>query len=147
MAKRERFFRKALLCVWWNFEGVIHFELVPNNRTVNADLYYAQLDRMYEEFGQKYLALVNRKRVILQQDNTKPHTARQTKKKIQELESIELLPHPAYSPDLEPSDQHLFRSMAHFLRGCSFNNLDDVERRCREFFASKDKEWYKRGIK
>jgi histone-lysine N-methyltransferase SETMAR len=146
MAKRDRFSRKALLCVWWNFEGVIHFELVPNNRTVDADLYCAQLDRMYEELGQKYPALVNRKRVILQQDNAKPHTARQTKEKIKELDSIELLPHPAYSPDLAPSDYHLFRSMAHFLRGRSFNNLVDVERGCREFFASKDKEWYKRGI-
>ena len=30
--------RKILLCVWWNFEGVIHYELVPNNRTINVDL-------------------------------------------------------------------------------------------------------------
>jgi hypothetical protein len=31
VAKQDRFSRKAMLCVWWNFEGVIHFELVPNN--------------------------------------------------------------------------------------------------------------------
>jgi hypothetical protein len=52
--------------------------------------------------------------VLLQQDNTKPHTAAATKKKCEELE-LELLPHPAYSPDLAPSDYYLFRSMAHFL--------------------------------
>lgn len=84
---------------------------------------------------------------LLQQDKAKPHTSRQTKEKIKELKAIELLPHPAYSPDLAPSDYHLFRSMAHFLRGGSFNNSDDIENGCREFFASKDKEWYRRGIK
>jgi histone-lysine N-methyltransferase SETMAR len=56
---------------------------------------------------------MNRKRVLLQQDNARLHTA----KKIEEQEDIELLPHPAFSPDLVPSDYYLFRSMAQFLRG------------------------------
>ena len=146
VAKRDRFSRKALLCVWWNFEGVIHFELVPNGRTIDADLYCAQLDRMYAALGEKYPALINRKRVLLQQDNAKPHTARKTKEKIKNLEAIELLPHPAYSPDLAPSDYHLFRSMAHFLHGRSFNNVAEVENGCHEFFASKNKHWYRSGI-
>ena len=30
------------LCVWWNFEGDIHWEFVPNGCTVDADLYYQQ---------------------------------------------------------------------------------------------------------
>lgn len=41
VAKRDRFSRKALLCVWWNFEGPIYFELVPNGRTIDASLYCA----------------------------------------------------------------------------------------------------------
>ena len=144
--KRDHLSRKAMLCVWWNFEGIIHFKLVLNNRSIDAELYSAQLDRMHTALAQKYPALVNRKRVILQQDNASPHTARRTKEKIRELESIELLPHPAYSPDLAPSDFHLFRSMAHFLRGRSFANLDEVETGCRQFFASHDKSWYRHGI-
>ena len=147
VANRERFSRKTLLCVWWNFEGIIHHELVPNSRTIDADLYCAQLDRMYAELSRKYPALVNRKRVLLQQDNARPHTARKTKEKIKELDAIELLPHPAYSPDLAPSDYHLFRSMAHFLRGRSFDSVEQVEAGCLQFFKSKDKEWYRRGIK
>ena len=145
VAKRDRFSRKAMLCVWWNFEGIIHFELVPNNRAIDAELYSTQLERMHTALAKKYPALVNRKRVLLQQDNASPHTARRTKEKIRELKSIELLPHPAYSPDLAPSDFHLFRSMAHFLRGRSFGNLDEIETGCREFFASHDKAWYRRG--
>lgn len=146
VAKRERFFSKAMLCVWWNYEGVIHFEVVPNNRSIDSELYSAQLDRMHTALAQKYPALVNRKRVLLQQDNAAPHTSKRTKEKLQELDSIELLPHPAYSPDLAPSDFHLFRSMAHFLRGRKFSNIDQVETACQEFFDSHDKKWYQNGI-
>jgi histone-lysine N-methyltransferase SETMAR len=144
--RRERFSKKTLLCVWWNFEGVIHFELLPNGVTVDADLYCAQLDRMFAKLQQKYPSLVNRKGVLLQQDNAKPHTAKKTVSKIEDTEYVELLPHPAYSPDLAPSDYYLFRAMAHFLTGRTFNNVEQVEKGCLDFFGSKTKEWYHRGI-
>jgi histone-lysine N-methyltransferase SETMAR len=114
VAKQDRFPRKAMLCVSWNSEGIIHFELVPNNRTIDAELYYAQLNRMYAELSWKYPALVNRKLVLLQEDNASPHTAGKTKQKLRELEAIEILPHAAYSTDLAPSDFHIFRVTAHF---------------------------------
>lgn len=36
--------------------------------------------------------------------------------------------------------------MAHFLRGRQFGNDDEVEAACRQFFASKSMDWYRRGI-
>ena len=146
VVKLKSFERKVMLCVWWNFEGVIHFELVPEGQAINAVLYTQQLDRMYAALVARYPALVNRKRVLLQQDNARPHTAQLTQEKIEELEGIELLPHPAYSPDLAPSDYHLFRSMSHFLRGRRFENDQQVEEASRQFFASKQAAWYRRGI-
>jgi histone-lysine N-methyltransferase SETMAR len=65
--------------------------------------------------------------VLLQQDNACPHTAKKTLEKLEELEDTELLSHPAFSPDLEPSDYYLFHSMAHFLRGEKFQPVADVE--------------------
>jgi histone-lysine N-methyltransferase SETMAR len=38
---------------------------------------------------------------------------------IQELD-LEILPHPPYSPDLAPSDYHLFLSLSNKLRGAEF---------------------------
>ena len=94
----------------------------------------------------KYPSLVNRQRVLFQRDNAKPHTSIITKEKIEELWGIEYLPHPAYSPDLAPSDYYLFRSMAHYLSGRNFTNVKDVEVACLEFFSSISKEWYLSGI-
>jgi histone-lysine N-methyltransferase SETMAR len=146
MVRQDRFGHKVMLCVWWNFEGVLHFELVPDGRAVNAELYSEQLSRVYEVLKRRYPALVNRKRVLLQQDNAPAHRARLTQAKIQELGAVEVLPHPAYSPDIAPSDYGLFRSMATFLRGRRFETFDEVEAACREFFVSKSKDWYRQQI-
>ena len=54
---------------------------------------------MYAALADRYPTPVKRKRVILQQDNARPHTARLTQEKIGEL-GIELLPRLTYSADL-----------------------------------------------
>jgi hypothetical protein len=85
--------------------------------------------------------------VLLQQDITHPHMAKKTLQKIEVLEAIELLLHPAFSPDLEPSDYYLFRSMAQFHLGKKFQSVADVEVAVEEFFASKYKEWFYQAFK
>lgn len=140
--RQDHFGTKVMICVWWNFEGVLHFELVPNGRAVNAELYCQQLDRVYDKLKEKYPVLFRRERALFQQDNAKPHTAKVTKEKFDELEEVEVLPHPAYSPDAAPSDYGLFRSMKHFFRGRRFESFDQVEEACQEFFDSKPAEWY-----
>ena len=68
----------------------------------------------------------NRRKVILFDDNARPHVAIAVKQMLMELE-WEVLLHPAYSPDLTPSDYHLFRSMQHALEDTHFNNYAEVE--------------------
>jgi histone-lysine N-methyltransferase SETMAR len=94
---------------------------VPDSRTINAEVYSQKLEKMYTVSLEKYPVLVNGKRVLLQQDNARPHTAKKTLQKIKELEDIELLSYPAFSPDLAPSDYYLFRSMDQFLVVKCFN--------------------------
>jgi histone-lysine N-methyltransferase SETMAR len=45
--------------------------------------------------------------VLLHHGNARPHRTRATQKRIHELQR-ELLEHPPYSPDVAPSDFHLF---------------------------------------
>ncbi|KAJ4429430.1 hypothetical protein ANN_21599 [Periplaneta americana] len=52
---------------------------------------------------------------LLQHDSARPHSANMTKAAIQEL-GWEVIPHPAYSPNLAPSDFHLFRSPSNSLQ-------------------------------
>ena len=37
----------VMLCVWWNQGVVLQFELIPEGRAMNSELYRQKLDRMY----------------------------------------------------------------------------------------------------
>lgn len=75
------------------------------------------------------------------------HTLKVAKQKLEELDGIEVLSHPPYSPGLALSDYQLFCSMAHFLKGLrKFSNENDLKKGIEEFFASKNRKWYQKGI-
>ena len=134
-----------MLCIWWDIRGVVHWELLDSNLTITADIYCQQLDRLNQELVRNRPALINRKGVILQHDNARPHIARQTQQKINQL-GWEVLPHPAYSPDMAPSDYHLFRSLQHHLSKKVFDNEEEIKTDISSFIASKPLEFFRRGI-
>ena len=78
--------------------------------------------------------LANRKLIVFHHDNARPHTSLSTRTKLLEL-GWKVMSHPPYSPDLAPSDYHLFRSLQNFLNGKNFSNNDDLKSHLAEFFA------------
>ena len=133
---------KQILSVWLDFQGVIYFELLPLNTTVDATLYCAQLENLRA-------ALPNKRpghgKVRLLIDNAKAHIAKDTCSKVEEFR-WEILAHPPYSTDLSPSDCHLFRALSHHLRGKKFENEDHLKNDIETFFASKSPDFYEKGI-
>lgn len=105
--------KKVMLSVWWDYKGVIHHELLPSGTTVTAALYCTQLARLHTAMEQKR---PEKDKVLLLHDNARPHTAKITRQKLEEL-GWSVLPHPPYSPDLAPSDYYLFRHLSFFLQG------------------------------
>ena len=87
----------------------------------------------------------NRKFILIH-DNLRPNVAMATQETIMEL-GWEVMAHPAYSPDLAPSDYHLFRSLEHSLREQSFENVEDLKNHLDDFFASKPQSFYRDGIR
>ena len=57
-----------------------------------------------------------------------------------------IVPHPSYSPDLAPSDFHLFRSMQHFLEGKKFSDEAEVKTALTSFFDAMPTSFYHSGI-
>ena len=60
--------------------------------------------------------------------------------------SREVLLHATYSPDLAPSDYHLFASMDHTLAEQHFDSYEDVKKWPDEWFAAKGEDVYWRDI-
>jgi len=57
-----------------------------------------------------------------------------------------VLPHPAYSPDLAPSDYHLFRDLQHHLEGKEYKDQRDIETDLTTYFELQLKEFWSKGI-
>lgn len=137
--------KKVMLSIWWDFKGVVFFELLPRNQTIDSIAYCRQLDDLNTSLTEKRPELVNRKGVVFHHNNARPHTSLMTRQKLLQL-GWEVLPHPPYSPDLAPSDYHLFRSLQNDLNNRNFISDEAVKEYLVQFFAAKEQSFYEHGI-
>ena len=145
-AKPDRFGKKRMLCVWWDQKGVVYHELLKPGETVNTDRYRQQIINLNDALMEKRPEWARRHgKVILLHDNAPSHTEKPVQEKLKSLE-WEVLQHPPYSPDLAPSDYHLFASMGHDLKECHFKTSEELENWVSEWFGSKDEQFFWRGI-
>ena len=63
--------KKVMLCRWWDWKGVLYYELLPENQMINSHKYRSRLDQLKAALNEKRPELVNRKHVIFHQDNAK----------------------------------------------------------------------------
>ncbi|GFT01945.1 histone-lysine N-methyltransferase SETMAR [Trichonephila clavipes] len=108
--------------------------LLPDNTTINSEVYCHQLDKLNNALQQKRSELINRKGVMFHQDNAKPHTSLVTHQKLLQFE-WDTMPHPPYSPDLAPSVYYLFQSLQNFLDGKTFTSNEEVKNHLDQFFC------------
>ena len=92
-----------------------YYELLKPIETITGTVYRTQLMRLSRALKEKRVHYYSRHdKVILLHDNTRPHVAAPVKTYLETLK-WEVWPHSSYSPDIAPSDLHLFRSMTHGL--------------------------------
>ena len=95
--------------VFWDAKGVIMFDVLPKRSTITGVYYANLLDQLRTAIREKRRGKLS-KGVLLQQDNTRVHTCKVAMDAV-EQNRYELILHPAYSPDLAPSDFFLFPNM------------------------------------
>ena len=112
-SKIELYPKKVLLSVQWDVQEIIHWQVLLLKQIINAAFYCLQLDRLYSNLAAKHPGLSNRRDVIHHYDNARLYADVITRQKLLDF-SWEVLPHPPYSPDLKPTDYHLFRALNNF---------------------------------
>ena len=137
--------RKVMLSIWWDLKGIVHHELLKPSQTINSTFYCQQLTRLKQAIQKRRPELINRKGVVFHYDNATPHTSLVTRQKLREL-SWEVLMHPPYSPDLTPSDYHLFWSLQNSLNRVKLASKEACENHLVQFFAQKSQKSYSDGI-
>ena len=102
------------------------------------------LDKLREALRRKRPGRLS-KGVILQHDNATPHTAKRTQDWLKRY-NWETLPHPPHSPDLAPSDFHLFGPLKRHLAGQRFEDDDDLIEEVTSWLRSLDEKFLRDGI-
>ena len=100
---------KVMATVFWDAKGVITLDFLN------------LLDQLRTAIREKRRGKLS-KGVLLQQDNARVHTCKVAMDAV-ERNGYELIPHPAYSPDLAPSDFFLFPNLKKDTRGLHFRYL------------------------
>ena len=95
-------------------------------------------------------------KVIFQHGNARAHVAKVVKETLEALK-WDVLPHPPYSPDIAPSDYHLFRLMAHGLAEQHINSYEEAKKNLKTYlytqknicliqttekFSSRNQKWF-----
>jgi len=137
---------KLMLCIWWDQLGVVYYELLQPNETITGERYQQQLMQLSRALKQKRPDYAKRHdKVIFQHDNARPHITKAVKETLEAL-NWDVLSHPPYSPDIAPSDYHLFRSITHDLSEQRFHSYEDTKKWIDSWIASKDVSFFRRGI-
>ena len=117
--------------------GVLYYELLPENWTVNSNKYCPQFDQLKAALAEKHPELVNRKHIIFHQDDTRLLVSLMIRQKLL-LPGWEVLIYLLYSQDIATLDFHSQNSLNGKKK---FNSLEDCKRHVEQFLAQKDKFW------
>ncbi|GBL73736.1 hypothetical protein AVEN_230719-1 [Araneus ventricosus] len=123
-------------------KGVILAEFLPHVSTVYSATYCATLTKLRHAIRDKHSATYQHIRLM---HNARPHVSRPVREKLQGY-GWKVLEHPSYSPDLAPSDFHLFGPMKKFFGGKKFDSDDELKRAVRRWLFSQPTEFYETEI-
>jgi histone-lysine N-methyltransferase SETMAR len=126
-----------LLTVFWDSQGVLLANFKKGGENMNSASYCEVLLKLWDTIRRKPPGQLARG-VLLHHDNARPNTVRATQEIIQELQ-WELLEHPPYSPDLVPSDFHLFGPLKKLHGGKRFADDEEVETEVRKWVRQQSK--------
>ena len=97
---------KVLASIFLDQDGILLIEYLPKGQTINAEYYSSLPVQLKDILKEKHRGNVT-KGVLFLHDNSPAHLALATQKKLT-YQGFQCLDQPPYTPDLAPSDYHLF---------------------------------------
>jgi len=131
--------------VFWDRKGILLIDFLKRELTINANAYCETVRKLRRAIQNKRRGMLSSETVLLH-DNVRPHTAARTAQLLQQFR-WEVFDHPPYSPDLAPSDYHLFVHLKKWLASQSFEADDRLKTDVTTWFKSLVAEFFVTGIR
>ena len=113
---------KFLTSIFWNLEGILLIYYLPKGQNIKADYYWSLLLQFKDILNEKAARSSPRGSCSC---TTPAHRTLATDKKLAYLQ-FQFLYHPHNSPDLFPSEYHLFPQLRNQLEGYNFSSDAEV---------------------
>lgn len=117
--------KKIMLTIFFNGYGPTVIDFLPKNMKFNGDYFINIIEQIKNQVypeGRPFRTA----RKILHFDNSPCHSSQKVKNYIEDSE-FRTMKHPAYSPDIAPSDFGLFGTIKNQLVGISHGTIEDLQ--------------------
>lgn len=111
-----------MVSIFWDKDCVLLAEYLPQGFSITGEYYVSLLEQLREAIERTRQGKLT-KGILLLHNNAPSHTSKLVAAKLQ---TLGFPIGPPYSPDLAPSDYHLFPILKKHLKGCHFNDIGDV---------------------
>ena len=136
--------RKITATVFLDREGVLLVDFIEHGSTIKFERYCETLKKLRRAIQNKRWGKLSSK-VLFFHDNACPHMANRTRELLDHF-GWEVFDHPPYSPDLVPSDCHLFPNMKTWLTTQCFDDDAELQAGVNEWLKSQAAKFYDDGI-
>ena len=117
---------KTMLINFFDFQGLVHKEFVPEGKTVNAEFYKGVMGRLLKRVQRvRQAAFCSRDFFLVARQCARPQSC----KFCQFLtpKNVTTIYYPPYTPDLSPPDYFLFPKLKMKLKGLHFADVAEIQ--------------------
>ena len=122
-ARQSRSHVKSMLIIFFDCEGVVHYEFAPRGQTINKEYYVEVLKRLRDAVRRKRPRFWSNGDWLLHHDNAPAHSSNLVQQFLVKHKIVQLR-QPPYSPDIAPCNFSMFPKLKMALKGKRF---DDIE--------------------
>jgi histone-lysine N-methyltransferase SETMAR len=130
-----------MLTLFWDHQGPLVEHYMSNGTTATSATYCDLLRNHLKPAIRSQLCGLLSTGVLLQHDNARPHTACVRAATIEDTR-FECLPHPLNSPDLAPSDYHIFGPLKEVISGKTFHSDEEVQEAVQQWQHTRPKNFF-----
>ena len=116
---------KILIFTAFSILGPLLIYQMPEKVSFTSEHFTENILPLIKSEIQKLKGVSKTSKVRIHMDNAKPHNAKRTVEKLEELH-FERLPQPPYSPDISPNDFFLYGYIKEKLKGSHFTSREDL---------------------
>jgi hypothetical protein len=136
---------KTIFIVFFDAQGVIHREFVPEGQTVNGQFYLGVMERLLKRIRCVRPEFHNSKEWFLLHDNVLAHTTSVVARFLARKQ-VTVFHYPSYWLDLAPADFFRFPKLKSQLKGKRFQDISTMQANVTEQIRSIPKDSFKKSF-